>query len=190
MSDVLLLTADEAEALTGIGNPILAGQELLRKGIRTKWVIVKMGAKGSILISMSSISCAPAFKVNVVDTVGCGDSFVAAIAFGFIHKMSMVNTLAIANAVGAATAMGCGAGRNVATLEQVTKLMRASNLNEDDKFWNELLSENLDAQEITFLSKTVINGTNKQLKRVSLQKVVSELLPKLESARLEGIVPS
>ncbi|KAL2942309.1 Oxidoreductase NAD-binding domain-containing protein 1 [Bienertia sinuspersici] len=36
MSDVVLLTSDEAESLTGIGNPILAGQELLKRGSRTK----------------------------------------------------------------------------------------------------------------------------------------------------------
>ncbi|KAL6968226.1 hypothetical protein U1Q18_034028 [Sarracenia purpurea var. burkii] len=64
MSDVLLLTSEEAESLTGIGNPLLAGQDLLKRGLRTKWVIVKMGEKGSILITMSSISCAPAFKVS------------------------------------------------------------------------------------------------------------------------------
>jgi fructose-1-phosphate kinase PfkB-like protein len=54
----------QAESLTGIGDPILAGQELLKRGIRTKWVIVKMGLKGSILITTSSIACAPAFKVT------------------------------------------------------------------------------------------------------------------------------
>lgn len=53
----------QTESLTGIGNPVLAGQELLKQGVRTKWVIVKMGAKGSILITTSSVSCAPAFKV-------------------------------------------------------------------------------------------------------------------------------
>jgi sugar/nucleoside kinase (ribokinase family) len=42
-------------------------------------------------------------QVNVIDTVGCGDSFVAAIAFGYIHNMPLVHTLAIANAVGAAS---------------------------------------------------------------------------------------
>uniref|UniRef100_A0A2N9I417 Carbohydrate kinase PfkB domain-containing protein n=1 Tax=Fagus sylvatica TaxID=28930 RepID=A0A2N9I417_FAGSY len=181
---------DPAEALTGIKNPILAGQELLKKGVRTKWVIVKMGSRGSILITMSSISCAPAFKVNVVDTVGCGDSFVAAIAFGFIHNMPMVSSLAIANAVGAATAMGCGAGRNVATLQRVIELMKAADLNEDEEFLNELLVENVDTQEITCLSKVVINGNNHQLNRIALQKVVSELLPKLESSHVEGKVPS
>ncbi|XWS36386.1 hypothetical protein CRYUN_Cryun20dG0080900 [Craigia yunnanensis] len=190
MSDVLLLTADEAESLTGIANPILAGQELLRKGVRTKWVVVKMGPKGSILITTSSITCAPAFKVKVMDTVGCGDSFVAAIAFGFIHNIPLVTTLAFANAVGAATAMGCGAGRNVATLKQVVELMEAPDLNEDDEFWNELLDEYLDSQEVTFLSKMVLNGSNGRMNCVTLQKVVSYLLPKLKSSQLEGTLSS
>lgn len=118
----------------------------------------------------------------MIDTVGCGDSFVAAIAFGFIHRMPLVYTLTIANAVGAATAMGCGAGRNVATLKQVIELMRGSNLNEDDKFWEELLNEHSDAKEITLLTKVAVNGNNIHLRRTSLQKAVSELLPKLESA--------
>ncbi|XWS76300.1 hypothetical protein CRYUN_Cryun01aG0163900 [Craigia yunnanensis] len=108
-----------AESLTGIANPILSGQVLLRKGVHTKWVVLKMGPKGSILMTMSSITFAPAFKVKVMDTVGCGDSFVAAIAFGFIHNIPLANTLAFGNAVGAATAMRCGAGRNLATLKQV-----------------------------------------------------------------------
>ncbi|XVF21642.1 hypothetical protein REPUB_Repub12eG0108100 [Reevesia pubescens] len=190
MSDVLLLTYDEAESLTGIANPILAGQELLRKGVRTKWVVVKMGPKGSILITTSSITCAPAFKVKIMDTVGCGDSFVAAIAFGFIHDIPLVTTLAFANAVGAATAIGCGAGRNVATLKQVVKLLEAPDLNEDDKFWNELLGEHLDWQEVTFLSKMALNGSNGMMNRVTLQQVVSELLPRLKSNQLEGTLSS
>ncbi|XVE77880.1 hypothetical protein DITRI_Ditri13aG0099100 [Diplodiscus trichospermus] len=190
MSDVLLVTADEAESLTGIANPIRAGQELLRKGVRTKWVVVKMGPKGSILITMSSITCAPAFKVKVVDTVGCGDSFVAAIAFGFIHNTPLITTLAFANAVGAATAMGCGAGRNVATLKQVVELMEAPVLNEDDEFWNELLGEHLDSQEVTVLSKLVLNGSNGRINRITFQKMVSELLPKLKYSQLEGTLPA
>lgn len=127
--------------------------------------------------------------MNVIDTVGCGDSFVAAIAFGYIHNLPLVNTLAIANAVGAATAMGCGAGRNVATLEKVIELMRASNINEEDEFWNELVKD-LDTGEITFLSKMVLNGRNNQVNHVALQKVVSELLLKLKDNRLEGKVAS
>ncbi|TKY52709.1 Fructokinase-1 protein [Spatholobus suberectus] len=189
MSEVLLLTSDEAESLTGIEDPILAGQEFLKRGIRTKWVIVKMGSRGSILITTSSIACAPAFKVNVIDTVGCGDSFVAAIAYGFIHNMPLVNTLAIANAVGAATAMGCGAGRNVATLEKVVHILRSSNLYEDDEFWTDVLEKNVVAQEITYLSN-IMNGNRNRLNLVPFDKVASELLPKLELPPRVGNVPT
>ncbi|XP_077239221.1 pfkB-like carbohydrate kinase family protein isoform X2 [Tasmannia lanceolata] len=190
MSDVLLLTSDEAESLTGIANPILAGQELIRKGERTRWVVIKMGPKGSILITPQSIACAPGFKVNVVDTVGCGDSFTAAVAFGFLYNLPAVNTLALANAVGAATALGCGAGRNVASLDKVLDLLRVSDLNEDDIFWNQLLDGNLNTPEITLVSKMIVNGTSDRMARVSIQKVVSELLPKLETQQERRIVSS
>lgn len=128
--------------------------------------------------------------MNVIDTVGCGDSFVAAVAFGYMHNLPLVYTLTIANAVGAATAMGSGAGRNVATLEKVMELITRSNLNEDDTFLKELVNEELDGQEITFLTKRVINGNKIRLNHVPLQKVVSEVLPKLESGRLKGNVVS
>lgn len=192
LSDVLLLTSEEAESLTGLGNPIAAGKELLSNGLRTKWVIIKMGSKGSILITRSGISCAPSFKVNVMDTVGCGDSFVAAIAFGYIHNMPLVHTLTIANAVGAATATGCGAGRNVANLQKVVELIKESNLNEeDDNFWNTLLEENSTKDDITILSKTTANGIeNGFFKHETLQKVVSEVLHKLEVRLVDGIFSS
>lgn len=129
--------------------------------------------------------------MDVIDTVGCGDSFVAAIAFGFIHNLPAVNTLVLANAVGAATAMGCGAGRNVATLETVIDLLRVSNPNDDDKLlWSELLDKKVDIQEIALISRKVINGSNERLNSVPLQKVVSDLLPMLQSARVKRKVPS
>lgn len=106
-----------------------------------------------IFILYSAFSC----QVDVVDTVGCGDSCTAAVVVSFLHGISPVGTLALTNAVGAATAMGCGAGRNVATSSKVLELLRVSNLNEDDELWNDLI-ENVDATEISLLSKTVING--------------------------------
>ncbi|GLC55977.1 hypothetical protein PLESTB_001051100 [Pleodorina starrii] len=64
-----------------------------------------------------------AVKVEVVDTVGCGDSFAAAVVMGFIRGWSADVTLALACAVGGATATGRGAGRNVARLEKVLHLL-------------------------------------------------------------------
>ncbi|XP_066384114.1 uncharacterized protein [Miscanthus floridulus] len=181
LSDVLLLTSDEAESLTNIRNPVQAGQELLKRGIRTKQVVIKMGSKGSIMITKNTISCAPAFKIDVVDTVGCGDSFTAAIAFGFLHDLPAVNTLTLANAVGAATATGCGAGRNVARLDKVLQLLREADLNEEDTLWTELVEGNSLCIEVSILSGMARNGFSERIVHVPVTKVVSDLLPMLEA---------
>lgn len=136
------------------------------------------------------MGCQNCCQANVIDTVGCGDSFVAPIAYGFINKMPMVNTLAIANAVGAATAMGCGAGRNVATLDKVTDILRSSNLNVDSEFWTDLLEKNVDAQEIVFLSNDAVIGKRSQLNHVSFNKVAAELLSRFKFPQLEEKVLS
>ena len=57
------------------------------------------------------------------DTVGCGDSFAAAIVMGYIRGYDVPSTMALANAVGAATAMGTGAGTNVASAQTVVQLL-------------------------------------------------------------------
>ena len=64
--------------------------------------------------------------MDIKDTVGCGDSFAAAVALGYTRGLPVTSTLALANAVGAATAMGCGAGRNVATLNDVIEILLSS----------------------------------------------------------------
>lgn len=123
-------------------------------------------------------------QVTIIDTVGCGDSFVAAVAFGFVHKMPMIHTLAIANAVGAATAMGCGAGRNVATFTKAMELIKAGDLNEDDKFWRDLLDKITEVQEFTLLSRNVVNEIDSALNCVPLETIIPELTSKLELAKL------
>ena len=60
----------------------------------------------------------------MADTVGCGDSFAAAIVLGYIQQQPLETVLALANAVGAATATSCGAGRNVASVRVVRQLLQ------------------------------------------------------------------
>ena len=62
-------------------------------------------------LPLSVISLLPArMQVDVQDTVGCGDSFAAAVVLGYTRGHRIPPLLALANAVGAATAMGSGAG--------------------------------------------------------------------------------
>jgi hypothetical protein len=117
-----------------------------------------------------------------VDTVGCGDSFTAAIAFGFLHDLPAISTLALANAVGAATATGCGAGRNVAHLDKVLHLLRESDINEEET-WTELIGGCSACPEVSVLSKTPINGVSKPFVNVvPVCGVVTDLLSMLEAA--------
>lgn len=55
-------------------------------------------------------SMGSSMQVPVADTVGCGDSFAAAVVMCYTRGHSIPAMLALANAVGAATAMGKGAG--------------------------------------------------------------------------------
>lgn len=58
--------------------------------------------------------------------MGCGDSFAAAVVLGFTREHSIPAVMALANAVGAATAMGAGAGRNVASADTVLALLQSA----------------------------------------------------------------
>ncbi|GAX80599.1 hypothetical protein CEUSTIGMA_g8034.t1 [Chlamydomonas eustigma] len=126
LSDVILMTEEEAKIVTGHSDPELAAKYMLeRPGARTQWCVIKLGREGSLLRSKAEGRSyrMPGIPVKVQDTVGCGDSFASAIVLGFINGHSIPATLALANAVGAATATGRGAGRNVANSSKVKELL-------------------------------------------------------------------
>ncbi|KAF8072882.1 iolC [Scenedesmus sp. PABB004] len=130
LSDVILMTQEEAVEVTGLADPQAAAEAVLaRPGARTEWCVVKLGGEGALLVTKSpeqQVFRAGAFKVTVADTVGCGDSFAAAIVLGYTRSHDVHATLLLANAVGAATAMGRGAGTNVADAPTVLSLLAAA----------------------------------------------------------------
>lgn len=129
LSTVVLMTEEEAKVVTGHDDPEQAAHAILsRPGARADWCVVKLGGRGALLSSRRAKDAgtyrAPGVKVDVVDTVGCGDSFASAIVMGYVNDFGVEATLALANAVGAATATGRGAGRNVATAARVLQLLQ------------------------------------------------------------------
>ena len=72
--DILFLNETEARQLTGEYNLIKAGKWLLKQGV--KYVIIKLGSNGSMLVSKKSIVQLPPFILeHVHDTTGAGDTF-------------------------------------------------------------------------------------------------------------------
>jgi sugar/nucleoside kinase (ribokinase family) len=137
VTDVILMTEEEAEAVTGQSTPEQASKWILRRPKSVmSWCIIKQGGNGALLATNNSTSSSnigdgisfyhqPAVNVDVKDTVGCGDSFAAAIVLGFTQGHDINSVLALGNAVGAATAMAMGAGRNVAAAETVEQLLKS-----------------------------------------------------------------
>ncbi len=72
--DILFLNETEARQLTGEYNLITAGKMLLAKGV--KYVIIKLGSNGSMLVSKKGIAQLPPYILeHVHDTTGAGDTF-------------------------------------------------------------------------------------------------------------------
>ncbi len=72
--DGLVLNYDEAELFTGKKNPVTAGRLMLDYGPR--FVVIKKGEHGSILVHRDGLSALPAYPTDVVvDPTGAGDTF-------------------------------------------------------------------------------------------------------------------
>ncbi|MGN0025197.1 MAG: PfkB family carbohydrate kinase [Candidatus Avelusimicrobium sp.] len=72
--DIFFLNETEARQLTGEYNLIKAGRMLLAKGV--KYVIIKLGSNGSMLVSKKGIVQLPPYLLeHVHDTTGAGDTF-------------------------------------------------------------------------------------------------------------------
>ncbi len=72
--DGLVLNFDEAEQFTGKRNPVTAGRLLLEYGPR--FVVVKKGEHGAILVHRDGLAALPAYPAEqVVDPTGAGDTF-------------------------------------------------------------------------------------------------------------------
>jgi sugar/nucleoside kinase (ribokinase family) len=65
----------------------------------------------------------PGFDVEVVDTVGAGDSFVAAFIAGYLRQGSWRECAALANAMGAAVVATQGAGRCVPDATKIIEIL-------------------------------------------------------------------
>jgi|AntAceMinimDraft_1070359.scaffolds.fasta_scaffold04385_3 sugar/nucleoside kinase (ribokinase family) len=140
---------EDVEAAAGTLDPVMIARELFnRPGCTAQWVVIKAGADGACIHTRRGDQVyVGSPKVDVRDTVGCGDAAAAAIVLGFLKISAkrqklfdassgkiaylpngtlaemMEETLTLAAAIGAATATGTGAGRNVASADKVRELL-------------------------------------------------------------------
>ena len=99
---------DELEALLGIEinskEDVINAAKVLHKG-GISYVVVSMGKHGAIVVCDEGVFEGSPPDVKVVNTVGCGDSMVAAFAVSFSRGYAMDSALKYALAVSSANAM-------------------------------------------------------------------------------------
>lgn len=82
---------------------VLRAQQLIKEGLDK--IVISRGEEGSLLITKDQVLLAKVLKVPVKSTVGAGDAMVSALVYSHIHKLSDVDTLAMAQAAGASAVM-------------------------------------------------------------------------------------
>ena len=92
-------------------NLLLKNDESKLKDVlrETAMLVVKMGAKGARLHTREGTFTAPAFKIEVVDTVGAGDAFDAGFIYALTRGLKPKECLVVGNAVAAWKCTGPGA---------------------------------------------------------------------------------
>jgi len=83
-ADILKVSEDELERLTGMSD-VKAGAKAIWHA-SMKLLAVTRGSEGAILFSRDHCVEAPGLPVTVVDTVGCGDAFMAALLAEILER--------------------------------------------------------------------------------------------------------
>jgi len=121
LTDILLLNDEEALMITEEKEIDSAVEHLLKLG--PEIVALKLGSKGCIVFSDKEKIYCPAFKVDVVDTIGAGDAYNAGFLYGYLKGLSLRRIGILANAVGGLKTTRKGASSSP-TIEEVKSLIR------------------------------------------------------------------
>lgn len=100
IDEITMLTG---KAMNSLDDLVAAAEELHHSGIET--VVISCGSDGSLIACDDGVYRAIVPKIEVVNTVGCGDSMVAGFAVGYCRQMAIEDTIKLASAISAANAM-------------------------------------------------------------------------------------
>ncbi len=119
--DFFLPSELEGRLLTGRDKPEEMADALLDAGAAA--VVVKTGAKGCHIRTRAERLDVPAYRVDVVDTTGAGDCFVAGFLTGVLQEWDLEKCGRFASAVAACCVGTMGANAGVKSIEATLEFM-------------------------------------------------------------------
>lgn len=91
-SDIVKLSEDELEFITGFTSPQDGAKWLFDRGV--KLMLYTLGSKGAYAYTENNVAFSPAYNVRAVDTTGAGDGFTGAFLYKLHELGADKNTLA------------------------------------------------------------------------------------------------
>ncbi|HEX4671916.1 MAG TPA: sugar kinase [Solirubrobacteraceae bacterium] len=104
--DYLLPNEEQVLGFTGASNLVAGARSLMERGVGC--VAATRGADGAVVVDADGVEEVPAFKVDVVDTTGCGDAFSAGFLRGLSLGRSRRDSAVLGCAAAALVAQGLG----------------------------------------------------------------------------------
>ncbi len=117
-TDVFLPNKTEALSITKLTDVKSAARQLANK---SKLAAVKLGADGALACSQNNLTQSSSIPVNVVDTVGAGDTFDSGFMYGYLNNWPIEKTLKLACVCGAMSTQKAGGTEGQPTLEEALK---------------------------------------------------------------------
>lgn len=122
--DLFMPSYIEAKYMTGETEPKRMAQFLANQ-TGDKIIIIKLGEDGSYFYHHGRGEIIPAFSVDVVDTTGAGDNFVAGVICSFLDGMDLKDCVRFGSAAAALNIQHIGATNDHVTLEAVKRFLKA-----------------------------------------------------------------
>lgn len=111
----------EVDVAVGTSDPVEAAKRLLDKGLDL--AIVKKGADGVLVATADGMTTVTPRRITVVNGLGAGDAFGAALAHGLLSGWDPVRCAEYANAAGAIVAGRLACSDAMPTIEELDELV-------------------------------------------------------------------
>ena len=124
--DYFMPSMEEAEFLSGKSDPAEIAAFFLDLGVGT--CIFKWGANGSFIADKDGNRRIPAFRVDVVDTTGCGDAYCGGFIRGLKEGWSLEESCRFATAASGLVATGLGSDAGIVDFDTTVKFMNTAGI--------------------------------------------------------------
>jgi sugar/nucleoside kinase (ribokinase family) len=115
---------EEAQMISGLTDRHDMQQFFFDRGATT--VIFKMGPQGAAIATRDGELRVPAYKVNVVDTTGCGDAWCGGFITGLAHGFDIERAARLGSACGSLVASGLGSDAGIIDLDSTLAFMKSA----------------------------------------------------------------